>query len=33
MLLPVGYPARDAKVPKLQRKPLEEIIQWNTEQG
>ena len=29
LLLPVGYPAKDARVPKLQRKALEEVIQWN----
>lgn len=26
MLLPVGYPAPDATVPDLQRKPLEDIV-------
>lgn len=26
LLLPVGYPAEDALVPDLQRKPLEEIM-------
>jgi len=26
MLLPVGYPAPDAKVPDLKRKPLEDIL-------
>ena len=29
LLLPVGYPAKDARVPKLKRKTLEEVIQWN----
>jgi iodotyrosine deiodinase len=29
LLLPVGYPAKDAQVPKLSRKSLEEIVQWN----
>jgi nitroreductase len=29
MLFPVGYPAADATVPDLQRKPLAEIVQWN----
>ena len=29
LLLPVGYPAEDAKVPSLERKALEEIVQWN----
>lgn len=28
LLLPVGYPAEDARVPDLQRKPLEEISVW-----
>jgi len=27
VLIPVGYPAADAKVPNLKRKPLEEIMQ------
>jgi hypothetical protein len=27
VLIPVGYPAKDAKVPDLERKPLEEIRQ------
>ncbi len=27
VLIPVGYPAEDAKVPDLKRKPLEEIMQ------
>ena len=26
LLLPVGYPAEDASVPDLSRKPLEEIL-------
>jgi len=26
LLLPVGYPAEDATVPDLQRKPLSEIL-------
>jgi hypothetical protein len=26
VLIPVGYPADDAKVPDLRRKPLEEIM-------
>jgi len=30
LLLPVGYPAPDAEVPDLQRKPLEEISDWIT---
>lgn len=29
ILFPVGYPAEDATVPDLQRKPEEELIQWN----
>ncbi len=28
LVLPVGYPASDAKVPDLARKPLEEIAVW-----
>ncbi len=27
VLIPVGYPAEDARVPDLQRKPLNEIMQ------
>ncbi|MCC7060820.1 MAG: nitroreductase family protein [Burkholderiaceae bacterium] len=29
LVLPVGYPRPDAKVPDLQRLPLEAIVQWN----
>ena len=29
ILFPVGYPAEDAKVPDLDRKPLGDIVQWN----
>jgi iodotyrosine deiodinase len=29
LLFPVGYPSVDALVPDLQRKKLEEIVQWN----
>jgi iodotyrosine deiodinase len=29
LLFPVGYPSVDAVVPDLQRKKLEEIVQWN----
>lgn len=29
LLIPVGYPATDATVPDLPRKPLAEAIQWN----
>lgn len=28
LVMPVGYPATDARVPDLQRKPLEEIAVW-----
>jgi hypothetical protein len=28
-LFPVGYPAADAVVPDLRRKPLEEVAVWN----
>jgi nitroreductase len=28
VLLPVGYPAEDATVPKLERKPVEDILTW-----
>jgi nitroreductase len=29
LLLPVGYPAAGARVPRLVRKPLDEILVWN----
>lgn len=29
VLIPVGYPADDATVPNIQRKPLAEIVAWN----
>lgn len=29
VLLPVGYPAEGCTVPDVQRKPLEDIVQWN----
>ena len=29
ILFPVGYPADDATVPDLQRKRLDEVVQWN----
>ena len=29
LLLPVGYPAADARVPRLARKPVDEIPGWN----
>lgn len=32
ILFPVGYPAADATVPDLQRKHLDEIVQWNLEE-
>jgi nitroreductase len=28
-LLPLGYPAPEACVPRLARKPLEDILVWN----
>ncbi len=28
LLLPIGYPADDAAVPRLERKPLEEVSAW-----
>lgn len=28
LLLPVGYPAEDAKVPKIEKKPLNEVSVW-----
>lgn len=28
LLMPVGFPAPDARVPDLHRKPLEEIAVW-----
>lgn len=33
LVLPVGYPAADARVPDLQRLRSEEFIQWNAEQS
>lgn len=33
ILFPVGYPAPDATVPDLKRKPLEEVVQWNDGTG
>jgi nitroreductase len=30
VLLPVGYPAEDAEVPKLERKPLDQIAEFIT---
>jgi iodotyrosine deiodinase len=29
LLIPVGYPAAGARVPRLERKPLAEILLWN----
>lgn len=29
LLIPVGYPAPDARVPDIQRKPTEEILVWH----
>ena len=29
ILFPVGYPADDATVPDIEKKPLDEIVQWN----
>ncbi len=29
LLIPVGYPADDAKVPNLPKKPVAEAVQWN----
>lgn len=28
LLIPVGYPAPDARVPDIQRKPLENVMEW-----
>lgn len=30
LVMPVGYPAMEARVPDLTRKPLDEILVWNT---
>jgi len=29
ILFPIGYPAADATVPDIQRKPLDEVLVWN----
>lgn len=29
LLIPIGYPAESARVPRLERKPLAEILLWN----
>jgi len=31
ILFPIGYPAADARVPDIQRKPLDEVAVWNPE--
>jgi hypothetical protein len=28
VVIPVGYPAADAQVPAIDRKPLDEILVW-----
>jgi nitroreductase len=28
LLMPVGYPAKNAKIPNLKRKTLDEISEW-----
>jgi hypothetical protein len=28
LLVPVGYPARDATVPDIARKPLDDVLVW-----
>ena len=33
LVLPVGYPARDAQVPKIDRLQAHEFIQWNVDQN
>jgi iodotyrosine deiodinase len=33
LVMPVGYPAGDAKVPDLQRLPLQAFVQWNAAEG
>ena len=33
ILFPVGYPAKDATVPDLTRKPSSELISWQEEEG
>jgi len=30
LLIPIGYPAKDAKVPNLDRKELKDIAVWFT---
>ncbi len=29
LLIPVGYPTANCKVPKIEKKPIEEVLQWN----
>lgn len=29
LLIPVGYPAKGCMVPKIEKKPIEEVLQWN----
>ncbi|GJM25612.1 MAG: oxidoreductase [Phycisphaerae bacterium] len=29
LLIPVGYPADDCMVPKIEKKPIDEVLQWN----
>ena len=29
LLIPVGYPAADCQVPRIEKKPLDAVIQWN----
>lgn len=29
LLLPIGYPAEQAQVPAIRRKPIEDILRWN----
>lgn len=33
LLMPIGYPAPDATVPDIPRKPLSEALQWNSGAG
>ena len=33
LLIPVGYPAEDCVVPKIDKKPLAEVLQWNRRIG
>ncbi len=29
LLIPVGYPAKNCQVPKIEKKPVDEVLQWN----